>query len=388
VEFTYQSVRNHFVTQFNAEPFIVRSPGRINMIGEHTDYNDGFVMPAAIDKEIIFALAPSGTANTIIHALNFQETINVDMNSTQRVQQPAWANYLLGVIRQLTDRGHSLKPFACVFGGNIPAGSGMSSSAALECGFAFALSELNDLQIPKVELAKIGQWSEHNFVGVRCGIMDQFANMMGKENHVIQLDCRSLQFQYFPIQLQGYSIVLFNSGVKHSLASSEYNIRRAECEEGVHIIKSRKKEIFSLRDVSVNDLEANRSFLSENVYNRCKYIVQEIERVQLASADLQRGDLKAFGTKMFETHDGLSNLYKVSCAELDYLVTMAHHHMEVIGSRLMGGGFGGCTINIIQTNAVDRITDMISTGYREQFKIEIEPYRVQIKDGTSLATVY
>lgn len=387
MEFTYQSVRNQFINQFNKEPLLVRSPGRINMIGEHTDYNDGFVMPAAIDKEIIFALAPSGTANTTIHALNFQETIDVDMNNTQRVTQPAWANYLLGVIRQLTDRDHLLKPFVCAFGGNIPAGSGMSSSAALECGFAFAMNELNGLQIPKVELAKIGQWSEHNFVGVRCGIMDQFANMMGKENHVIQLDCRSLQFQYFPITLKGYSIVLFNSGVKHSLASSEYNIRRAECEEGVRILKSRKKEIFSLRDVSLNDLEANRSFLSENVYNRCRFIVQEIERVQLASADLQRGDLKAFGIKMFETHDGLSNLYMVSCDELDHLVTMARKHPEVLGSRLMGGGFGGCTINIIQTSAVDRITDLISMGYRKQFMIDIEPYRVQIKDGTSLATV-
>jgi galactokinase len=356
------------------------------MIGEHTDYNDGFVMPAAIDKEIIFALAPSSTTNSIIHALNFQETIEVDMDNAQRVEQPAWANYLLGVIRQLTDRGNILKPFVCVFGGNIPAGSGMSSSAALECGFAFAMNELNDLQIPKVELAKIGQWSEHNFVGVKCGIMDQFANMMGKENHVIQLDCRSLQFQYFPIILQGYSIVLFNSGVKHSLASSEYNIRRAECEEGVYILKTRKKEIFSLRDVSLSDLETNRSLLSENVYNRCKYIVQEIERVQLASTDLQLGNLQAFGTKMFETHDGLSRLYKVSCAELDYLVTMAHKLPEVLGSRLMGGGFGGCTINIIQTNAIDRITDLISTEYRRQFMIDIETYRVQIIDGTSLAT--
>jgi galactokinase len=356
------------------------------MIGEHTDYNDGFVMPAAIDKEIIFALAPSIKTNSIIHALNFQETIEVDMSNTQRVEQPAWANYLLGVIRQLTDRGHIVKPFVCVFGGNIPAGSGMSSSAALECGFAFAMNELNGLEISKVELAKIGQWSEHNFVGVRCGIMDQFANMMGKENHVIQLDCRSLQFQYFPISLKDHSIVLFNSGVKHSLASSEYNIRRSECEEGVHILKSRNTEIFSLRDVSMNDLEAVRSLLSENVYSRCKYIVQEIERVQLASADLQRGDLVTFGTKMFETHEGLSNLYKVSCAELDYLVTMAHRHPEVLGSRLMGGGFGGCTINIIQSNAVDRITDLISTEYRKQFGIDVATYRVQIKEGTSLVT--
>ena len=387
MEFTCQSVRNHFIRQFSAEPLIIRSPGRINLIGEHTDYNDGFVMPAAIDKEIIFALALSGTTKSIIHALNFQETIEVDISNTQRIEHPAWANYLLGVIRQLTDRGKTLKPFVCVFGGNIPPGSGMSSSAALECGFAFAMNELNGLQIPKLELVKIGQWSEHNFVGVRCGIMDQFANMMGKENHVIQLDCRSLKYQYYPIQLQEYSIVLINSGVKHSLASSEYNLRRAECEEGVQILQSRNKRISSLRDVPLNDLVTNRSLFSENVYNRCKYIIQEIERVQWASVDLQRGDLPAFGTKMFETHYGLRNLYQVSCAELDFLVDMIHKHPEVLGSRLMGGGFGGCTINIVQSSAVDRITDLISTGYRKQFRIDIESYPVQIKDGTSLAKV-
>lgn len=387
MEFTYHSVRNWFINQFNKEPLLVRSPGRINLIGEHTDYNDGFVMPAAIDKEIIFAMAPSDASVATIHALNFEETITVDLENPKPLKVPAWANYMLGVIRQLVDRGHSLKPFVCVFGGNIPAGSGMSSSAALECGFAFALNELNALNIPKMELAKIGQWSEHNFVGVRCGIMDQFANMMGKENHVIQLDCRSLQYQYFPIQLQGYSIVLFNSGVKHSLASSEYNIRREECEEGVHILKTKRKEISSLRDVTMNDLEVNRSLLPKNVFERCHYIVQEIERVQLASADLQRGDIKSFGSRMFETHEGLSTQYKVSCEELDYLVTMARRHPEVIGARLMGGGFGGCTINVIQTDALNRIIERITTEYWEKFNIESEPYPVQIKDGTSLVTV-
>lgn len=341
-------------------------------------------MPAAIDKEIIFAVAPSGTTKSIIHALNFQETIEVDMNNTQRVEQPVWANYLLGVIRQLTDRGKTLKPFVCVFGGNIPAGSGMSSSAALECGFAFAMNELNELQIPKVELAKIGQWSEHNFVGVRCGIMDQFANMMGKENHVIQLDCRSLQYQYYPIQLQEYSIVLINSGVKHSLASSEYNLRRAECEEGVHILQTKRQEVLSLRDATLNDLEVSRAQLSKNVFDRCYYVVQEIDRVQRASVDLQKGDLRAFGLRMFETHEGLAKQYKVSCDELDYLVMMAKQHPEVIGSRLMGGGFGGCTINIIHTDEVSSVIDHIATEYRKKFKIDSESYQVQITNGTSL----
>jgi len=387
VEYTYQSVRNHFVEHFGKEPFIVRSPGRINLIGEHTDYNDGFVMPAAIDKEIIFALAPSDAERSKIYALNYNEPFEIDIHNPAPVSTPVWANYLLGVLRQLINRGHSLKPFVCVFGGNIPVGSGLSSSAALECGFAFGMNDLNRLNIPPIELAKIGQWSEHNFVGVRCGIMDQFANMMGKENHVIQLDCRTLQYQYFHFGHQEYSIVLFNSGVKHSLAASEYNIRRAECEEGVRILKSIKSGVNSLRDVSSADLEETRSLFSDNVYNRCTFIVQEIERVQRASQDLQRGDLHAFGRRMFETHAGLSNLYQVSCEELDYLVSLAKQYPEVLGARLMGGGFGGCTINIVLKSKVETITELITQAYQKRFGIDMESYSVQIKNGTSLTSL-
>jgi len=387
VEFTYQSVRDYFVGQFNKEPLLIRSPGRINLIGEHTDYNDGFVMPAAINREIIFAIAPSNNSNSKIYSLNFGELYEIKLDNPQPVPAPAWANYLLGVLRQLIDRGFSLRPFVCVFGGNIPAGSGMSSSAALECGFAFALHELNSLTISTVELAKIGQWAEHNFVGVRCGMMDQFANMMGKEDHVIQLDCRSLEHQYFPIQLQDYSIVLFNSGVKHSLAASEYNIRRAECEEGVRVLQKGNSSIKSLRDVSLKMLNDNRSAFPGHVYNRCKYIVEEIKRVQLASVDIQQNALHAFGKKMFETHEGLSKLYQVSCEELDYLVTLVQQYPEVLGARMMGGGFGGCSINIIQNSLISTITERVSVGYRKKFNIDIEAYVVEIKNGTSLASV-
>ena len=387
MEFTYQSVRDYFVGQFNKEPLLIRSPGRINLIGEHTDYNDGFVMPAAINREIIFAIAPSNNSNSKIYSLNFGELYEIKLDNPQPVPAPAWANYLLGVLRQLIDRGFSLRPFVCVFGGNIPAGSGMSSSAALECGFAFALHELNSLTISTVELAKIGQWAEHNFVGVRCGMMDQFANMMGKEDHVIQLDCRSLEHQYFPIQLQDYSIVLFNSGVKHSLAASEYNIRRAECEEGVRVLQKGNSSIKSLRDVSLKMLNDNRSAFPGHVYNRCKYIVEEIKRVQLASVDIQQNALHAFGKKMFETHEGLSKLYQVSCEELDYLVTLVQQYPEVLGARMMGGGFGGCSINIIQNSLISTITERVSVGYRKKFNIDIEAYVVEIKNGTSLASV-
>ena len=386
MEFTYQSVRKHFVGRFNKEPLLVRSPGRINLIGEHTDYNDGFVMPAAIDKEIIFAIAPSDDETSRVFSLNFNAFVEFDFSNPKPVASPVWVNYLLGVARQLIDRGYSLKPFVCVVGGNIPAGSGMSSSAALECGFAFALHELNLLNISRVELAKIGQLAEHNFVGVRCGIMDQFANMMGKEDHVIQLDCRSLEYQYFPIRLSEYSFVLFNSGVKHSLASSEYNVRRAACEEGVHILHKKYPTVRNLRDVSLKMLEDSRSEFLGNIYDRCRFVVEEIERVQQASADILRGDLPTFGKRMFEAHEGLSALYQVSCEELDYLVSLARNQNAILGSRMMGGGFGGCTINIIRKNTVEEIIDKVSSNYRLKFNIDIESYVVQIKNGTSLIT--
>jgi galactokinase len=380
---THQTIRQHFIKQFGGEPILVRSPGRINLIGEHTDYNDGFVMPAAIDKEVVFAIAPSLDHISRIFALDLHEHFEIDIQNPQPVSSPLWANYLLGVVRQLVDRKLLLKPFACVFGGNIPPGSGLSSSAALECGFALALQELNSLTISKTEMAKIGQWSEHNFVGVRCGIMDQFANMMGQANQVIQLDCKSMKFQYLPLDLNDHAIVLFNSGVKHSLASSEYNVRRAECEEGVQILKTKYPHVQSLRDASMAMLHTMREKFSDNVFSRCRYVIEEIERVQLAGDDLLRNDLRSFGKRMFETHDGLSRLYQVSCEELDFLVSLVSNNPEILGSRMMGGGFGGCTINIIHKKAVANTVDRVSDAYRQKFSQDIECYTVQTADGTS-----
>lgn len=374
--------------RFKKEPILVRSPGRINLIGEHTDYNDGLVMPAAIDKEIIFAIGPAEDGISELVALNFNEVIEIDLKNPQPVSTPSWANYLLGVTRQFVDRGIPLEAFVCVFGGNIPSGSGLSSSAALEGGFAFALQELNSLNFSRIDLAKIGQWSEHNFVGVHCGIMDQFANMMGKENRVIQLDCRSMEYQYLPLQLDEYSIVLLNSGVKHSHAASGYNVRRSECEEGVNILKKKNNSVKSLRDVSLKMIEECQPDFSNLVYNRCRYVVEEIERVQKASTDLQRGDLPSFGKRMFQTHEGLRNLYQVSCEELDYLVSCAQKHKAVLGARVMGGGFGGCTINIIRHDELTCIVDEISSDYREKFNLDIESYRVNLKDGTGMIMVH
>jgi galactokinase len=382
-----QQIIRHFLEQVGSEPMLVRSPGRINLIGEHTDYNDGFVMPAAINKEIVFAIGPSQDHVSRIFAFDLQEHVEVDIRNPQPVTAPLWANYLLGVVRQLVDRGLSLKPFSCVFGGNIPAGSGLSSSAALECGFAVALQELNSLKLSKTEMAKIGQWSEHHFVGVRCGIMDQFANMMGQANQVIKLDCKSMEYQYLPLALNDHAIVLFNSGVKHSLASSEYNVRRAECEEAVQILKATYPVVQSLRDASVEMLNQMREKFSEAVFNRSCYVVEEIERVQLAGADLLRNDLRSFGKRMFETHDGLSRLYAVSCEELDFLVSQVSQRPEIPGSRMMGGGFGGCTINIIHNQAVAGTIDRVSEAYRKKFHQDLECYTVQTADGTSRIVV-
>ena len=381
---TYQSICNDFIERFRSEPFLIRSPGRINLIGEHTDYNNGFVMPAAIDKEIIFAFAPSNDTRSKIYALDFNQFIEIDFANPQPVKSPLWANYILGVARQFVDKGAILKPFYCVFGGNIPSGSGLSSSAALEGGFALVLQKLNDQNFSRIELAKIGQWSEHNFVGVQCGIMDQFANMMGKENYIIKLDCRSMEYEYLPFQLKDYSVVLLNSGVKHSLASSEYNVRRKECEVGVELLQKKYASISSLRDVSSAMLDEASNNLPMDVYNRCKYVVEEIERVQHACDDLKRNDLSSFGRRMYQTHYGLSRLYNVSCAELDYLVSLVENNQAVIGARMMGGGFGGCTINIIHKDSIDTIMNSVAEKYRKKFQIEIEIYQVSIVNGASL----
>jgi galactokinase len=384
VEYYHHDVLDKFQALYHTQPLLVRSPARINLIGEHTDYNDGFVMPAAIDKEIVFAISPSNDGQSRIYALNFQEEVQIDIAKPDKVKKPSWVNYLLGIIRQLNDRNVKLKPFNCVLGGNIPTGSGLSSSAALECGFVYALNELNKIGLEKIDMIKMAQWSEHNYAGVMCGIMDQFASMMGKKDQVIMLDCRSLQYQYFPIELSGYSIVLLDSNVKHSLADSEYNNRRKECEQGVNILKNHFPRIKSLRDVSLDMLTQHRGEFSDVVYSRCRYIVGEINRVPLAGQDLEAGDIKSFGARMYETHEGLSNLYEVSCEELDFLVAQAKQHEEVLGARMMGGGFGGCTINIVKDDKIEFFVNKVKAAYQQAFKIELLTYVVAVKDGSSI----
>ncbi|HYF68017.1 MAG TPA: galactokinase [Ohtaekwangia sp.] len=381
---TYLQVLDSFTSRYKDKPLVVRSPGRINLIGEHTDYNEGFVMPAAIHYDTIFAISETAASMAEIYSLSFDEVVRVDVNNPEKVVTPKWANYLFGVMKQFLMQGYTLKPFRCVFGGDIPMGAGLSSSASMECGFAFALNALHQFNVPREKLMFMAQWAEHHYAGVKCGIMDQFASMMGREDHVMVLDCRSMEYDYSPIKLPDHTIVLCDSKVKHALVDSEYNTRRNECEQGVAILKKHYPDIKSLRDATVEMLNNHRDEMRGKVYDRCLYIVEEIQRVREASEDLKANRLEAFGKKMYDTHDGLSKRYEVSCKELDFLVNEARKFGSIAGSRMMGGGFGGCTINLVPTMEVDRFIATVSIAFRAAMAHEMAAYIVHIKDGTNI----
>ena len=356
------------------------SPGRINLIGEHIDYNDGFVMPAAIDKGIWFAVAENGTDDINIFSADMEEWLKTDVNKINK--SDGWKNYLLGVIDVLQKKNFKIKGFNCVFGGNIPVGAGLSSSAAVECGLGMALSDLFQLNIDRVDIALIGQKAEHTFVGVQCGIMDQFANMMGENEKVLLLDCNSLKYEALDLRLKNYELVLINSKVHHSLASGEYNVRRQQSEDGLKILKDIFPNAKSFRDIKPSDVVLNEDKFSEKVFDRCLFVTQEIERTQNAAQLLKLNDLKTFGSLMFQAHEGLSKLYEVSCEELDFLVDEAKKFSSIIGSRMMGGGFGGCTINLMEKENADVTIEKITSAYKDHFDIEAEVYRVKLSDGT------
>jgi len=380
-----KNVLKKFTENFAGQPKLYFSPGRINLIGEHVDYNDGFVMPAAINKGVYYAIAENQTDEIHFYAVDFDERFTVDVNDIKI--NDSWRNYVLSVVNEFLLKGVDVRGFNCAFGGDIPRGSGMSSSAAVEGGLAFALNEMYKVGLNRVELALLCQRAEHNFPNVKCGIMDQFANMNGQKDHVILLDCRSLEFHYFPLQLKGYKIVLINSKVHHSLASGEYNIRRQRCEEGMRILKT-YLPIQSFRDItSIEEMEEGKATMDAKVYNCCRYVVEEIGRTQLAAILLQENDLAGFGKLMFETHEGLSKLYEVSCDELDFLVMQARKYPAVIGARLMGGGFGGCTINIVAEDGIANFIEDASMEYQQQFDIIPEAYIVETFDGTSAIAV-
>ena len=393
-----QDIRVSFQQLFNTTAsLVVQSPGRINLIGEHTDYNNGFVLPAAIDKCVQVAIAKRTDGAIHMHAIDLQESVIIPAVAIQP-HATSWVNYIIGVVAQVqkysaTAPNNSAaldldKGFDICIQGDIPIGAGLSSSAAVECAVIFALNELYQLGLTTMQMALMTQQSEHEFAGVKCGIMDMFASLHGKSNQVILLDCGSLQHSYYPLDLKDYQIVLFDTQIKHALASSEYNTRRLECEQGVEILQKKYPSIKTLRDASKQQvdelLKTEATLIGTKVYNRCKYVVDEIERVQLAVKDLLAGDINAFGQKMYETHEGLSQLYEVSCRELDILVNAVKDHPQVLGARMMGGGFGGCTINIIKKSEVEAIIDTVADVYAQQTTHILKVHQVKIAQGTHI----
>ncbi len=381
--FDRQAMIDTFREQFKAEPLLVRSPGRVNIIGEHTDYNEGFVLPAAIDKAAYVAISSRQDDQVHLYAKAFSKRFETTL-STLKPSDQHWPNYILGVADQLIKRGYAIKGFNLVIDGDVPIGSGLSSSAAVECATAFGLNEIFSLNISKKDMALIAQKAEHVFAGVMCGIMDQFASVFGKKDHVIKLDCKTLEYEYVPLKLSGYKILLLNSNVKHSLASSEYNVRRAQCEQGVALVKKHHPEVNSLRDVSMEMLDAFVKPADELIYRRCRYVVEEKQRLLEGCEDLRQGRLESLGEKMFRTHDGLSKEYEVSCPELDFLVDAVRGNTHVLGARMMGGGFGGCTINIVKEEAIEELVKDISVKYQKAMHKDLTVYVASIEDGTAI----
>ncbi len=374
-----QKLRLAFRERFGAEPLLFAAPGRVNLIGEHTDYNMGFVLPGAIDKGITVAIRPNGLKEFRLFALDLGETETFTV--ANKTTEKHWAKYILGVVMEFQSRCFAVPPFDAVFAGDVPQGGGMSSSAALESAFAFAINEIGSFGVDRLELAQIGQAAEHKYAGVRCGIMDQFASLHGKADHLMLLDCRSLQHELIPFAIPGYRLLLLDTRVKHSLASSEYNTRRAECERGVSALKAKFPQVSSLRDADLAMLEAVRGEIEPAVFTRCEYVIEENLRVLGAVEKLKAGDLEAFGRLMYQSHDGLREKYKVSCAELDLLVSMARDTPGVIGARMMGGGFGGCTINLVEDSALHDFVQRAEENFSAKFGHAPLVYPVTIADG-------
>jgi galactokinase len=404
------SIQEKFTQLFGHAPsLMVQSPGRINLIGEHTDYNHGFVLPAAIDKYVQIAFEHRTDGMIHMHAIDLHETVTVPAHPLQP-HTITWVNYIIGVVAQVQDyltyAVHNKETlyklnegFDICIQGDIPIGAGLSSSAAVESAVIFALNEWYALGLSKMQMALMAQKAEHEFAGVKCGIMDMFASIHGEANQVMLLDCQDLSFKYYSLPLKDYCIVLFDTSIKHALASSEYNTRRLECEQGLKILQETYPAIQTFRDVSVRQVEeclslykninpssvtTNQSLISSKVYQRCKYVVEEIERVQLAVKYLLVGDMKAFGQKMFATHRGLSELYEVSCPELDVLVNAVKDSEYVLGARMMGGGFGGCTINIIKSDQVQNIIAQVTEKYHHATHKKLHTYQVKIEQGTHI----
>jgi galactokinase len=368
-------VRSRFIKHFDGSIGLVyASPGRINLIGEHTDYNGGFVFPGAVDKGIMAELKANGTNKVRAYSIDLKDYIEFGLNE-ENAPRTSWAKYIFGVCREIIKRGGKIAGFNTAFAGDVPLGAGMSSSAAIESTYAYALNDMFNLGIDPFELAKIGQATEHNYVGVNCGIMDQFASIFGKKGSLIRLDCRSLEYEYYPFDPQGYKLVLLDTLVKHELATSAYNKRRASCE---NVAKAIGVEF--LRDASPEQLKGIKDKVSVEDYIRAEYVIEEIQRVIDVCDALKMNDYETVGQKMYETHYGMSKLYEVSCVELDYLNEVAKT-CGVTGSRVMGGGFGGCVINLVKDDLYDIFIEKAKEGYKDKFGKYPKVYDVVISDG-------
>ncbi len=370
-----KEIKEKFTELYGGDGVLFVAPGRFNLIGEHTDYNGGFVFPGAIDKMIMADIRPNGTDHVNVYSMDLGEKASFGLNEEDAPKEQ-WARYIFGVCREIIKRGGRVNGFDAVFAGNVPLGAGLSSSAALESCFANALNELfNDNKFPRMELAKIGQSTEHNYCGVNCGIMDQFASVHGKKDNLMRLDCRSGEFEYFPFKLDGYKLVLVDSRVKHELVDSPYNKRRESCERVAKTLG-----VDTLRDANMAMLEAEKDKISPEDFRRAEYVIEEKDRVLEVCDALEKGDLQTVGKCMYGTHEGLSKLYEVSCEELDFLNEVARD-CGVTGSRIMGGGFGGCTVNLVKEDLYDHFIETAVNKFAERYGHEPKIYPVIVSDG-------
>lgn len=381
---TATQARSIFSKVFQQEPLVVNSPGRINIIGEHTDYNEGFVLPAAIDKSASMAIQLREDDEIHVIAADLNQRLTTRIQALAPKNHSGWPNYILGSAAQFLEKGLPLKGFNAVLSSDVPIGAGLSSSAAVECATVFALNELLKTDLDRITMVHMAQHAEHEYAGVKCGIMDQFASMMGKKDSLIKLDCRSLDYEYIPLKLEGIKLLLLNTNVKHSLASSEYNTRRETCEAAVELIREHHPSVTSLRNATEAMLDQYVLPVNQQVDQRSRYVVQEIDRLLKACEALQYGDIKTLGKLMYATHDGLSKMYGVSCKELDWLVDHVRNNDAVLGARMMGGGFGGCTINLVREEAIEPMVAALQPAYEEAMNLPLTYYVASIDNGTEI----
>ncbi|ARV06564.1 galactokinase [Polaribacter sp. SA4-10] len=372
-------VKNTFINTFKTEPLLIFSPGRINIIGEHTDYNDGFVFPAAVDKGIAAAIQKSDSKKSTAVALDLDSTIEFELDKLKPSKEGSWENYVFGVVAEIQNRNKVIGNFNIVFKGNIPGGAGMSSSAALENSVVFGLNELFNLGLTKHEMILISQKAEHNYVGVKCGIMDQYASMFGVKNNALLLDCRTIESKPYEINFKEHQLMLINTNVKHSLSDSAYNDRRSACERVSELLG-----VKALRDATEADLKRIIDKVIPANYQKALYVIQENERTLKAVKAIEDGNLETLGALIYQSHEGLTTKYKVSCNELDFLVNQAKENKSVLGARMMGGGFGGCTINLVTKDKANRFAEEASKAYKKEFNKECSVYFIKLSKGTHL----